>query len=183
MFISDFAIKRPVITVVSMVALVVFGIAALLKLQTDEFPDVAPPIVGVAILYPGASPETVERESSIRSRRRSPRSAGSREDQGERHDGFAQIIMMFQFEKALQEATQDIRDAISTHRADLPAEMEEPISTGSIRHRQPIVSLALVRRPLRRHAHPDGRPEDHARAPVDARRGGGERGGQTSSGS
>ena len=43
MLISDFAIRRPVITIVSMLALVVGGIIALFKLQTDEFPDVAPP--------------------------------------------------------------------------------------------------------------------------------------------
>ena len=57
MFISDFAIKRPIITVVCMLALVVFGIFALVQLKTDEFPDVSPPIVSVAIPYPGASPE------------------------------------------------------------------------------------------------------------------------------
>ena len=62
MLISDFAIRRPVITIVSMLALVVGGIIALFKLQTDEFPDVAPPYVSVAIPYPGASPETVEKE-------------------------------------------------------------------------------------------------------------------------
>ena len=35
MFISDFAIKKPLITVVSMLALVVFGIISLWQLQTD----------------------------------------------------------------------------------------------------------------------------------------------------
>ena len=38
MFISDFAIRRPVITVVTMLALSVFGIFALFNLDTDEFP-------------------------------------------------------------------------------------------------------------------------------------------------
>ena len=56
MFISDFAIQRPIVTVTAMVALVVFGIAALLNLHTDEFPDIQQPIVGVTIVYPGASP-------------------------------------------------------------------------------------------------------------------------------
>ena len=46
MLISDFAIKRPIVTVVSMLALVVFGLIALGKLQTDEFPDIAPPLYG-----------------------------------------------------------------------------------------------------------------------------------------
>ena len=62
MFISDFAIRRPVVTVVTMLALSVFGIFALFNLDTDEFPDVQVPIVAVAIAYPGASPESVERE-------------------------------------------------------------------------------------------------------------------------
>ena len=62
MFISDFAIRRPIITLVSMLALVIFGIAALLMLKTDEFPDVQPPVVAVSIVYPGGAPENVERE-------------------------------------------------------------------------------------------------------------------------
>jgi HAE1 family hydrophobic/amphiphilic exporter-1 len=37
MLISDFAIKRPIVTIVSMLALVVFGLISLAKLQTDEF--------------------------------------------------------------------------------------------------------------------------------------------------
>ena len=62
MFISDFAIRRPVITVVSMLALVIFGLVSFVLLQTDEFPDVAVPIVVTAVPYPGASPDNVERE-------------------------------------------------------------------------------------------------------------------------
>src|SRR6266516_3920368 len=62
MFISDFAIKRPLITVVAMVALVIFGAFALMKLKTDEFPDVAPPWLTVGVIYPGASPGVVEKE-------------------------------------------------------------------------------------------------------------------------
>ena len=34
----------------------------LLKLKTDEFPDVAPPWLTVGVIYPGASPEVVEKE-------------------------------------------------------------------------------------------------------------------------
>ena len=62
MVISDFAIKRPLITVVAMVSLVIFGMFALMKLKTDEFPDVAPPWLTVGVVYPGASPEIVEKE-------------------------------------------------------------------------------------------------------------------------
>ena len=43
MFISDFAIRRPIITVVVMIALVVFGLASLFRLETDEFPELDQP--------------------------------------------------------------------------------------------------------------------------------------------
>ena len=62
MVIPDFAIKRPIVTTVIMLALAVFGIFALALLNTDEFPDVQNPVVVVSVPYPGASPESVERE-------------------------------------------------------------------------------------------------------------------------
>ena len=62
MLISDFSIRQPVVTIVTMVALVVFGLIALFQVKTDEFPDVQPPFVSVGLVYPGAAPDGVERE-------------------------------------------------------------------------------------------------------------------------
>ena len=62
MIISDFAIRRPLVTVVSMLILVVFGLFALYRLQVDEFPDISAPVVSVAVPYPGAAPGQVERD-------------------------------------------------------------------------------------------------------------------------
>ncbi len=143
MFISDFAIKRPVVTVVSMVALSVFGIIGLSQLKTDEFPDVAPPFVSVGIPYPGSSPDVVEREVLEPIEEVISAISGVKKIQGSAMDGFAQIIIEFQFEKPLAEATQDIRDGISTIRADLPTEMKEPIIKKISDTDRPIISLAL----------------------------------------
>ena len=143
MFISDFAIKRPLITVVSMLALVVFGIFALLKLKTDEFPDVAPPFVSVGIVYPGASPDIVEKQILDPVEEQIQAISGVKQVTGKAYDGYALILVEFLFEKDLNEATQDIRDGISTIRADLPSEMKEPIIKKENDTDRPIVSLAL----------------------------------------
>ena len=143
MFISDFAIKRPVVTVVSMLALVVFGIFALLNLKTDEFPEVNPPLVNVAIPYPGASPDIVEREVIEPIEEAIAGISGVDQINSQSLDGFGNILVQFVFEKDLQQATQDIRDAVSQIRADLPVEMEEPILTRFDPQDQPIVSLTL----------------------------------------
>ncbi|MGK2963151.1 MAG: efflux RND transporter permease subunit, partial [Gemmatimonadaceae bacterium] len=143
MFISDFAIKRPMVTVVTMVALVVFGIVALFQLDTDEFPDIQQPVVMAGIPYPGASPEGVERELLQPVEDAIKGISGVDKIYGTAFDGYAQIIVLFLFEKDVSEATQDIRDAISAIRADLPLEMEEPILQRLDPGDFPIVSLTL----------------------------------------
>jgi HAE1 family hydrophobic/amphiphilic exporter-1 len=143
MVISDFAIKRPMITVVTMVALVVFGLFALFRLQTDEFPDVQQPVVLTGIPYPGASPDGVEREVLKPVEDAIKGISGVDQIFGTASDGYAQIIVVFLFEKDISQATQDIRDAISSIRADLPVEMKEPILQRLDPADQPIVSLTM----------------------------------------
>ena len=143
MFISDFAIKRPVITVVTMLALVVFGIFALINLKTDEFPEVQPPVVAVSIPYPGARPETVEREVVDRVEEAIGGISGVDQVNSQSFDGYAVLIVQFVFGKDLQQATQDIRDQISQIRNELPVEMKEPILSRFDPNQQPIVSLTL----------------------------------------
>ncbi|MFN7985276.1 MAG: efflux RND transporter permease subunit [Vicinamibacterales bacterium] len=143
MVISDFAIRKPVITIVTMLALAVFGIFALCNLDTDEFPDVQPPVVAVAISYPGASPDSVEREILEPVEEAISGISGVDKITSSALDGFAALIVEFVFEKDLQEATQQIRDEISAKRNDLPPEMEEPILTRFDPADLPIVSLTL----------------------------------------
>src|SRR5919106_1317781 len=143
MFISDLAIRKPVITIVTMLALVVFGIVALAQLDTDEFPDVQPPVVAIAIPYPGASPDTVEREAIDPIEEVVSGISGVDQINSSSLDSFGTIIVQFLFEKNLQEATQEIRDEISGIRNELPPEMEEPILTRFDPADLPIVSLTL----------------------------------------
>jgi HAE1 family hydrophobic/amphiphilic exporter-1 len=144
MLISDFAIRRPIVTIVTMIALVVFGLVALFRLQTDEFPDIDAPIVFVGVVYPGASPEQVEREVVERIEDRVAGIAGLDKLNSTSTDGFAQIVVQFDFDKPVDRATQDVRDAISAVRAQLPAEIIEPIVQRFDPAALPIASLALT---------------------------------------
>jgi len=62
---------------------------------------------------------------------------------GAAQDGFANVTVFFVFEKDLQQASQDIRDKISSIRGELPPEMKEPILTRFDPADQPIVQLSL----------------------------------------
>ncbi len=172
MFISDFAIRRPVITVVAMVALVVFGLVSLTLLQTDEFPDVAVPIVVVAVPYPGASPDNVEREivdpieqavSGISARQESvvERARRLRDDHHR---------VQLREGPAAGDAGDSRRDQRHPERSAAGDERADPHA------RQPDglpdrVGGAVVRFHVGRPAHAARRPGHHAAAPRDRRRG------------
>lgn len=144
MWISDYAIRKPIVTTVVMIALVVFGLVALNRLDTDEFPDVEMPLVAVTVVYPGASPGTVERELVDPLEESFQSLSGVDNIQSTCVDGYAIIIVFFRFGRNIQEATQDVRDKISEKRADLPTEMEEPILSRFKASDFPIVSLVLA---------------------------------------
>jgi HAE1 family hydrophobic/amphiphilic exporter-1 len=146
MFISDFAIRRPIVTVTAMVALVVFGIFALLNLRTDEFPDIQQPVIGVTIVYPGASPSEVTREiiEPVEDAIFGISGVDGDKSTCSGIDGLATCTVFFDFEKPIQQASQDIRDAISAERSDLPPEMEEPVLTRFDPSEQPVITMTLT---------------------------------------
>lgn len=144
MFISDFSIRRPIITVVTMIALVVFGLVALVQLDTDEYPELNQPIVFIGVAYPGAAPDVVEREVVNRLEDKISGISGVDKLNSTSTDGFAQLIVQFVFSKNVDQATQDIRDAISAVRGQLPAEIIEPVIARFDPSQLPIISLALT---------------------------------------
>ena len=113
MYISDTAIKRPVLTIVAMLMCVVFGLVALFQLDTDEFPEIDAPVVVVSVIYPGASPDVVEREVVDQIEEAIAGISGVDRMRSSSLDSFANIIVEFDFSKDPRVATQEIRDKIS----------------------------------------------------------------------
>ena len=144
MFVSDLAIRRPLVTVVAVLALVAFGLVALLRLETDEFPEISPPFFVVGVAYPGASPDGVEREVLDPIEEAVRGISGVERIEGTAFDSYAQLSVEFSFGTDRQEASTEIRDALSAIRADLPAEMEEPVVRRFSPNDFPIVSVALT---------------------------------------
>jgi len=144
MFISELAIRRPVVTLVSVLVLLILGIAALWRLHTDEFPDVQPPVVVVSIAYPAAPPETVEREVLDPVEERIGRLSDIVSLTSSALDGRAVITAQFPFDKNLDEGAQQIRDLIASIREELPAEIREPVLTTLDPVDLPIVSLTVT---------------------------------------
>ncbi len=105
----------------------------------------AQPIVAVTIVYPGASPETVEREVVDQVEEKVFGLAGVDRERtlGQATDGLAQFTIFFDFGKRPAEAAQDVRDAISEIRGDLPQEIEEPVISKVDPAEQSLLSLSV----------------------------------------
>ena len=143
MFLSDFSIRRPLAAVVIIFTLMAVGVLALKKLRVNEIPDVEQPVLSVSIDYPGASPETVEREVFNRIERSLQGIAGIYELRSTAKESNAQIILIFNFNKNMIEAAEEVRNAIAGVRYKLPVEMREPIIRKRDPSAQPIMELAL----------------------------------------
>jgi hypothetical protein len=99
MFLSDFSIKRPVATVVLIISLMALGLLALSKLRVNQIPDVEQPVLTVSINYPGASPDTVEREVINRIEKSLQGISGVDQVRSTAREGNAQLVLIFNFNK------------------------------------------------------------------------------------
>jgi HAE1 family hydrophobic/amphiphilic exporter-1 len=143
MFLSEFSIKRPVAMIVIIVALMALGLLALSKLRVNQIPDVEQPVLVVNIPYPGASPETVEREVVNRIEKALQGISGVDQLRSTSAEGSATLILIFNFDKNLVVAADEVRNAIASVRFKLPVEMREPILQRLDPAAQPIMQLAF----------------------------------------
>ena len=143
MFLSDFSIKRPVAMIAVIVTLMCMGLMALNRLRVNQIPDVQQPMLVVSIPYPGASPDTVEREIINRIEKAFQSIGGVDEVRSTASEGNARFLIMFQFTKNMIEAADEVRNAIGTVRYKLPTEMREPVLQRLDPSAQPVMQLAL----------------------------------------
>ncbi|RTL99961.1 efflux RND transporter permease subunit [Ancylobacter aquaticus] len=125
--VSAWAIRKPVPSIVLFVVLTAIGLYTFDRLPITRMPNIDVPIVSVAITQPGAAPSELESqvtkivETSI---------AGV---QGVKHisstitEGSSLTVVEFQLETQVDRAVNDVRDAVTKVRTDLPQDIEEPL--------------------------------------------------------
>ncbi|TXD80875.1 efflux RND transporter permease subunit, partial [Mitsuaria sp. TWR114] len=143
MFLSNFSVKKPISMVVIIIGLMALGLLALSKLRVNQIPDVEQPLLVVGITYPGASPETAEREIINRIEKSLNSISGVTEVRSTASEGYAQLLLIFNFNKNMIEAADEVRNAIAAVRHKLPLEMREPVLQRIDPSAQPIMQLAL----------------------------------------
>jgi HAE1 family hydrophobic/amphiphilic exporter-1 len=143
MFLTHVSIKQPVFATMMMVALAVLGLVSYRQLKVDQFPNVDFPIVAISTVYPGASPEVVERDVTKKIEEAVNTVQGIRHVESTSQEGLSNIIVIFRVETSTQVASQDIRGKVAAIRGTLPREIEEPIVQRLDPNALPIISVAV----------------------------------------
>ncbi|MBM3744375.1 MAG: efflux RND transporter permease subunit, partial [Acidobacteria bacterium] len=143
MFLSDLSIKQPVLATMLSVTLVALGLYSYRELSIDLMPDVEIPVLTVQTLYPGASPETVEREVTKRIEETLNTIPGLRHQTSTTTEGLSVITAEFHLGVNIHTAQQDAQAKINAIRADFPADMKEPVIQRIDFNAMPVISVAV----------------------------------------
>jgi len=143
MFLSDLSIKQPVLATMLAATLVVLGVYSYRELSVELMPNVELPVLTVRTVYPGASPETVEREVTKRIEETLNTIPGLRHIMSTTTEGLSMVVVEFRLGVSITTAQQDAQAKINAIRADFPRDMEEPIIQRLDIGAMPVISVAV----------------------------------------
>ncbi|MFI5316495.1 MAG: efflux RND transporter permease subunit [Myxococcota bacterium] len=143
MNITDVCIQRPVLTLMLMLSLVVFGVIGYFELGVDQMPNMEFPVVTVTAQLEGASPETMEEDVTEVLEEHLNTIAGLRSLKSTTMQGAAMISAEFELERDVDQAAQDVRDKVARARYELPRELDPPVIDKRSMSSQPIIWLPL----------------------------------------
>jgi len=144
MNVSSWSIKNPIPAILLFILLTVMGLMSFRAMKIQNFPDIDLPTVTVTAVLPGASPSQMEMEIA----RKIENSVASL--QGVKHiytkvqDGSASVTVEFRLEKETSEAVDDVRDAVSRIRSDLPSDLRDPIISKMDLAGMPIITYTVA---------------------------------------
>jgi multidrug efflux pump len=142
--ISDFCMKRPVFAAVLSLLLIVLGLASLLRLPIRELPDVDSAVVTVSTTYTGAAPEIVDTDITEVIEGAVAGVAGVKTIRSNSRRGRGWTSIEFETGRNIDEAANDVRDAVARVRVDLPDEVDEPQITKSSDDDDPVIRVSLT---------------------------------------
>ena len=150
MMISDVAVRRPVLAAVAAIILCVIGVAAFFVLPIRELPNVDPPVVSVSTNYRGASAEVIESRITEVIERQIAGIQGVDRINSTSRDGQSRISIEFNLDRNIDDAANDVRDAVSRVLATLPEEADPPEVAKADADASPVMILNLSSRTLNR---------------------------------
>lgn len=144
MSLSTISVKRPVLTMVLNLLLILFGVIGYTFLGIREFPSIDPPIVSVRTSYAGANPDIIESQITEPLEKSINQIDGIRNISSSSSQGSSNINIEFVLGKNLEEAANDVRDKVSQAARNLPQDIDAPpVVSKADADSEPIIILTV----------------------------------------
>jgi len=136
------AINRPIATLMYVITLVIFGFLSFKSMPSALLPNVDFPMVTVKTIYPGAEPSTVESEITEKIEEKVSSIGGVDNIRSISGDGVSVVTIKFKLERKIEEATNDVRDKVSS--VLLPKDAKKPLVSKLDVGGAPVIKVFLT---------------------------------------
>jgi multidrug efflux pump subunit AcrB len=143
MNVSSWSIRNPIPAVMLFVLLSFAGLLSFNAMKVQNFPDIDLPTVTVSASLPGAAPAQLENDVARKIENAVAALQGLKHIYTKVQDGAVTITAEFRLEKPVQEAVDDVRSAVQRVRADLPADVRDPIVQKMDLAGQPVLAYTV----------------------------------------
>ena len=141
---SEIFIRRPVMTTLLMIGILIFGLGSYRLLSVSDLPNVDFPTIQVSANLPGASPETMAAAVATPLEQQFSSIAGISSMNSSSSLGSTQVTLQFELTRNIDGAAQDVQSAIAKAARQLPATMTNPPSFRKVNPADsPILYISL----------------------------------------
>jgi hydrophobe/amphiphile efflux-1 (HAE1) family protein len=144
MTLSDFAVKRPVASIVMSLIIVLFGVVGYNFLGVRLYPAIDPPTINVQTSYAGANAEIIESQITEPLEKAINGIEGVKSISSSSTVGNSNITVEFNVGADLERAANDVRDKTAQAARSLPMDIDAPpIVSKADANSDPIITLAV----------------------------------------
>ncbi|MFN3528297.1 MAG: efflux RND transporter permease subunit [Bacteroidia bacterium] len=143
MSLSSVAIRRPVLTMVLSLVILLLGFISFRFLGVREYPSVDAPVITVTTNYVGANADIIESQVTEPLEESLNGIAGIRSLNSVSRDGRSTITVEFELEIDMEAAANDVRDRVSRAISNLPPDVDPPTVAKSDADANPILFLNI----------------------------------------
>ena len=145
MNLSEPFIRRPVMTAVLTLSVILFGVLSYLQLPVNDLPVVDYPVIQVQAFYPGASPDTMANNIATPLERQFMQINGLELVTSQSTQGFTSLTLQFALDKSIDAAATDVQTALSQATGSLPVDLPSPPTLSKTNpNDEPIMYIALT---------------------------------------
>jgi hydrophobe/amphiphile efflux-1 (HAE1) family protein len=138
------AVKKPVSTIMIFLGVVIFGLYSYLQLPVDFFPKIDPPILSVFTFYTGANASDVEQNVTRKLEDGFGSLTGLKKISSKSKDNISVITLEFDWGANLDEATNEVRNAVGLAERNLPEGVELPTIFKMSTSMMPVVMFTVT---------------------------------------